>query len=75
MEQIYYFIKAIQDINPFCNFHLHLCFAPEIYSEKGMMDKLKISNNIHVHYMHTDGSPIVLQRTDLNWGEIYDKIK
>jgi hypothetical protein len=54
---------------------LHLFIAPEIENEKDNINKLKITNHIKIHYMTSDGTEINLQRTDLNWNQIYTKIK
>jgi hypothetical protein len=75
IEQIYFFIVEIQKINPYCNFCLNLLIPPDLYHEKGIIDILQINNNIKIHYMISDGSPINLQRTDLNWNSVYNQIK
>jgi len=75
IEQIYYFILALNAINSNCNFSLNLLIPPELHNEMENINKLKIANNINIHYMYSDGSPINLQRSDLNWNKIYTEIQ
>jgi hypothetical protein len=74
IEQIFYFIINIREINPLCIFYIHLLIPPEINYEKEKIDKLEICNNVKIHYMISDGSIINIQRTDLNFKEVYEKI-
>jgi len=75
LEQVYLFLMAIQGMNPYCNFCLHLLIPPELYSSHESINKLQISNNVRIHYMQSDNQIINLQRTDLNWKEIYQHIQ
>jgi hypothetical protein len=75
IEQIYYFIMAVQNINPYCNFCLHLLIPPELNNDMDLINNLKISTHVDIHYMTSNGSDITLQRTDLNWSQIYSNIQ
>ena len=78
IENIYFFIIYIQNINPNCKFYLHLLIPPELHSYSETIDKLTICHNVKIHYMvctnpngelTMDGS-----RIDLNWNDIYNRI-
>jgi hypothetical protein len=75
IEQIYFFIMAIKEINTNCNFSLHLCVPPELHFEVDKLNNLRICNNVNIHYMISDNSSINSQRTDLNWNQIYKNIQ
>lgn len=75
LEQVYLFLIAIQEMNPYCNFCLYILIPPELYSSHEEINKLQISNNIRIKYMQSNNQPINLQRTDLNWKEIYQHIQ
>jgi hypothetical protein len=75
IEQIYYFITSIQNINPSCNFCIHLCIPPDLHNMMEQINKLKITNHVNIYYMISNGTEINLQRTDLNWKQMYDSIK
>ena len=74
IEEIYFFIIKVKEIKQNENFCLHLLIPPEIHHLMEKIDKLKICNNVKIHYMISDGSRVNLQRTDLNFKAIYHAI-
>jgi hypothetical protein len=73
IEQIYYFVTKIKEINPECNFCLHLLVVPEINAYKDKINALVICTNVKVHYMISNShyQSKNEQRQDLNWEETY----
>ena len=77
IENIYYFVVGIQNINPQCKFYLHLLIPPELHMHDELINKLQICNNVKIHYMLSIdySQPINEQRLDLNWSHTYNFIK
>jgi len=77
IENVYYFIIAIQNINKDCSFYLHLFIPPELHQYKTKIDSLCICANIKAHYLTSvdPSQPKNEQRLDLNWKEKYQLIK
>jgi hypothetical protein len=75
VEEIYFFIVKIKEINSMCDFCIHLLVAPENHAYADQINKLKINENVEIHYMTSDPyvDPQKEQRRDLNWNEIYSK--
>ena len=75
IEETYVFIMTIKAINPNCNFCLNLCVPPELLKYQDQINTLRICNNVKIYYMVSNGETITMQRSDLNWREIYDSIE
>ena len=69
--------NAIRVFQPNPDVHLHLLVHPDQHHQSPLIDILKITNYIHVHYMRRTG-PIVPNETQMalywNWDEIYNSI-
>lgn len=76
VEQIYFFIMKIKEINPTCNFCLHLLIPPELHNSANIINELIICPNVNAHYMiiNSPNQPKNEQRLELNWTDIYKKI-
>ena len=75
IADIYHFVTTIKNINKDCNFCLHLCIPPELHIHKEQINELKICSNVEIHYLISNDEEITLQRTDLNWKDLYNSIK
>lgn len=76
IEEIYKFIMKIKEINPNCNFCLHLLIPPELHYNSIKINSLVICSNVKAHYMleTLQNQPKNEQRLELNWTEIYTGI-
>jgi hypothetical protein len=75
IEEIYCFIMTIKAINSNCNFCINLFIPPELHNFEDKINELQICKNVKIYYMVSNGETITMQRTDLNWTEIYDRIE
>jgi hypothetical protein len=77
IENIYYFITGIQNINPKCKFYLHLLIPPDLHTNDEQINKLQICHNVKIHYMLSidPSQPKNEQQLDLNWNDTYNFIK
>jgi hypothetical protein len=80
LYQLCEFYNALREINPDCKAHLHLLVHPDHINKTEEIDKLLVSNYIHVYYMkRMYNSPPEVNETirgeNWNWDEIYNSIK
>ena len=78
IEQIYFFVTKIKELNPNCNFCLHLLIPPEIHNYANKINSLVICTNIKIHYMAVKSPHLIdcnpMQRLELNWDDTYRHI-
>ena len=76
IEEIYNFIMKIKEINPNCDFCLHLLVPPELHCNASNVNLLVICSNVKAHYMleTSPNQPKNEQRLELNWTDIYKSI-
>jgi hypothetical protein len=78
-DELCEFYNAINEINPDCKAHLHLLVHPNYANKAEEIDKLVVSDFIHVYYMKREypAPPNIVENIrgeNWNWDEIYDSI-
>jgi hypothetical protein len=75
IEQIYFFVTKIKELNANCNFTLHLLIPPELHNQADKINLLVICTNVKIHYMVVNSPHLIesnMQRLELNWQDIYN---
>lgn len=75
-EQMYYFIISIQKMNKNLNFKIHILIPPEFSHLQEKISESYITNHVNYFYMKEKDNidPVLEQRQNLNWYNLYNLI-